>query len=31
MVRLPSGKKLVSSLFDKVRKPLERHRGRTRC
>jgi hypothetical protein len=30
-VRLPSGKKLVGSLFDKARKPLDRRRGRARC
>jgi SAM-dependent methyltransferase len=30
-LELPSGKALVSSIFDKARKRLDRRRGRTRC
>jgi SAM-dependent methyltransferase len=31
MIKLPSGKILVSAIFDKARRRLERRRGRTRC
>jgi SAM-dependent methyltransferase len=30
-VKLASGKKLTSSIFDKARRPLDRRRARTRC
>jgi hypothetical protein len=30
-VKLPSGKALVSSIFDKARKTLGRRRGYARC
>jgi hypothetical protein len=30
-VKLSTGNALVSAIFDKVRKPLDRRRGRTRC
>lgn len=30
-VKLSTGKTLASSIFDKVRRPLDRRRGRTRC